>query len=128
MRQFMLLICLICLDCSLPVPVGPSPSPPDAAKDAPDLFYGKTFDCHAAVVTSQWTAAQNSVEACLAKPPVACLASLTEIFDINTVTCVVRELGMEATVMVNGGTATDIQKTVAANANAFITSEQLGYK
>ena len=128
MRWFALLVCLACSGCPLPVPVGPSPATPDASSDVPDLFYGKTFDCHAAMVSTQWPAAQDPVEACLAGPPASCLAGLTETFDIGTVVCMVRELGVEATVMVNGGTATDTQKEIAANAKAFIEAEALGFK
>lgn len=128
-RWLVSLACLaVCSGCPLPVPVGPSPAVPDAAADAPDLFYGKTFDCHSPMVSTQWPAAQDPVEACLLGPPAACLAGLTETFDIGTVACMVRELGVEATVMVNGGTATDTQKEIAANANAFIEAEQLGYR
>jgi hypothetical protein len=130
-RRFAFLACLACLGCPLPGPTpvpGPSPAPADASTDAPDLFYGKIFDCHAAMVSTQWPAAQDPVEACLAGPPASCLAGLTENFDIGTVACMVRELGVEATVMVNGGKATDAQKAVAANADAFITAEQLGYR
>ena len=130
-RWLVLLICLACLGCPLPGPApvpGPSPASADASVDAPDLFYGKTFDCHAAMVSTQWPAVQDPVEACLAGPPASCLAGLTETFDIGTVACMVRELGVEATVMVNGSKATDTQKAIAANAGAFITAEALGFK
>lgn len=117
-----LAICLFCFGCSLPAPT-PVPGPP------PDIFYGQVFDCRAGVVASQRLAAAPLVAACLeSATPTSCLVGLVGNQDIATVACGVRDLGVEATVASNNGTATDEQKTILANANKFVTVEMLGYR
>ncbi len=121
-RRFAFAVCLSCFGCSLPIPT-PVPSPPS------DIFYGQVFDCRADVVASQRLSAAPLVTACLASAtPTSCLVSLVGNQDIATVACGVRDLGVEATVATNNGTATDEQKTILANANKFVAVEMLGYR
>ena len=130
LRFFVLLACIACLGCPQPPVPAPVPGPAPAVHDAstPDMFYGQIFDCHADIVAAQRASALNPVGACLASSSFMCLAGLVDTYDISTVACVVRDLGVEAAFAVNSGTATDVQKTIAVNANQFISSDMLGYK
>lgn len=130
LRFFTVLACLTCMGCPQPpVPV-PVPGPAPAILDAsmPDMFYGQIFDCHADIVAAQRTSALGPVGACLASASFMCLAGLVDTYDISTVACVVRDLGVEVAFAVNAGTATDVQKTIAASASQFISSDMFGYK
>lgn len=130
LRLFTVLACLTCMGCPQPpVPV-PVPGPAPAALDAstPDMFYGQIFDCHSDIVVAQRTSALGPVGDCLASATFACLGALVGTYDISTVACVVRDLGVETAFAVNAGTATDAQKTIAASASQFISSDMLGYK
>ena len=119
-----------------PVP-GPTPPSADAAvadaapSDTPvtfDPFKGKDFDCHLPVVAVQYAEASPKVGACLGSPPLACLAGLLPTYDIDTVACLVRDLGFEANNAVLAGTASGNDGAVAANARIFINSEDLGFQ
>ena len=116
--------------CPYPVPPPvPGPTPPSA--DAPvtsDPFKGKDFDCHLPVVAAQYGVASPKGAACLGSPPLACLAGLLPTYDIDTVACLVRDLGFEANNAVLAGTASGNDSTVAANARVFINSEDLGFQ
>jgi hypothetical protein len=122
-RYLMFIIALLCPGCPQPTPT-PVPGP------TPDIFYGQILDCHADIVASQRTAAAPLVTACLASAtPVSCLASLVNgSLDIATVACGARDLDQSSTAAVNNHTATPEQATIKANADAFITAEQLGFK
>ena len=93
-----------------------------------DPFKGQSFNCHLPIVAVQYTEASPKVEACLASPPLACLSGLLGAYDINTVDCLVRDLGFEANNSVLAGTASGNDGTVAANARIFINTEDLGFK
>jgi hypothetical protein len=119
-----------------PVP-GPTPSSADAATtdaasaDFPvshDPFKGQLFNCHLPVVSAQYEAASPRVGDCLASPPLACLEGLLPAYDINTVACLVRDLGFEATKAVLTGTDAANLNDVADNARTFINAEQLGFR
>ena len=115
-----------------PTPLSADAAVTDAAPaDTPvtsDPFTGKDFDCHLPVVAAQYEEASPKVEACLASPPLACLAGLLTTYDIDTVACLVRDLGAEANSAVLAGTASGNDGTVAANARLFINAEDLGFK
>ena len=68
--------------------------------------------------------------ACLTSAtPTSCLISLVgNPYDIATVACGVRDLDQSSTAAVNNHTATAEQATIKANADAFITTEALGFK
>ena len=118
-----------------PVP-GPTPPSADAAvadaapSDTPvtsDPFKGKDFDCHLPVVAAQYGAALTKVAACLGSPPLACLAGLLPTYDIDTVACLVRDLGFAANnAMLAAGLEADA--TVASTVRTFINSEDLGFR
>ena len=133
--------CMMFSGCPLPVPnpvPGPSPAPADAAAidaapaDVPvifDPFRDQTFNCHLAVVAAQYTEASPKVEDCLATeiPPLACLARLASSYDINTVACLVRDLGFAANnAMLAAGPGADAP--VASAVRTFINSEDLGFR
>ena len=131
--------CMMLPGCPLPVPnpvPGPAPAPADAATldaapaDVPaifDPFKDQTFNCHLAVVAAQYTEASPRVEDCLSAPPLACLARLTVSYDINTVACLVRDLGFAANnAMLAAGPGADAP--VASAVRTFINSEDLGFR
>jgi hypothetical protein len=131
--------CMMFSGCPLPVPnpvPGPSPAPADAAAidaapaDLPaifDPFRDQTFNCHLAVVAAQYAEASPRVEGCLAAPPLACLARLASSYDINTVACLVRDLGFAANnAMLAAGPGADAP--VASTVRTFINSEDLGFR
>ena len=122
-RMFALLACLYCVGC-------PQPSPTPVPGPTPDIIYGQIVDCHADIVASQRTAAAPLIAACLASAtPVSCLVSLVgNPNDISTVACGARDLDQSCTAAVNNHTATTEQTTIKANADSFITAEQLGFK
>ena len=129
-----LFFCMMFSGCH-PVPPpapGPTPTTSDAAvPDAPAVsepFKGRDFDCHLPIVTAQYTEASPKVGACLGSPPLACLAGLLGTYDIDTVACLVRDLGAEANSAALAGTASGNDGTVAANARIFINTEDLGFK
>jgi hypothetical protein len=132
--------CMMFSGCPLPVPnpvPGPTPAPADAAvidaapADVPavfDPFKDQAFDCHLAVVAAQYTEASPKVGDCLTAPPLACLVRLASSYDINTVACLVRDLGFAANNAVLAGTASGNDGTVAMNVRIFINAEDLGFK
>jgi hypothetical protein len=123
LRLILIVVPLACLGCPQPTPT-PVPGP------TPDIFYGQILDCHSDIVASQRTAAAPLVTACLASAtPASCLISLVDgSLDIATVACGARDLDQSSTAAVNNHTATPEQATIKANADAFITAEQLGFK
>jgi hypothetical protein len=135
-----LFLCMLLFGCTLPVPPpvpGPTPTPADAAvidmapADVPaayDPFKARDFNCHLPIVAAQYTEASPKVEACLASPPLACLAGLLGAYDIASVTCLVRDLGAEANSAVLAGTASGNDEAVEANARVFINAEDMGFK
>ena len=124
-----LLAALFLVGCPTPMP---PPVPGPTTFDAPansDIFYGKIFDCHAAIIASQREAAVSPVSTCLASSLNACLIDLVGTsYDIATVACVARDVGTDAIVAVNAGKATETEKKIAANAKVFIETENLGYR
>lgn len=133
--------CMMFSGCPLPVPnpvPGPAPAPADAATidaapaDVPavfDPFKDQTFNCHLTVVAAQYMEASPRVGDCLATeiPPLACLARLTSSYDINTVACLVRDLGFAANnAMLAAGPGADAP--VASAVRTFINSEDLGFR
>ncbi len=126
-RQLLLLAALFLVGCPTPMPPpvpGPTPTPTN-----PDIFYGKIFDCHAAIVALQREAAVSPVSMCLASTLIMCLTDLVGAsYDIATVACVARDLGTDAIVAVNTGKATETEKKIATNAKVFIETESLGYR
>ena len=124
-RYLALVVFLLCPGCPQPPPTPvPGPSP------TPDIFYGQILDCHADVVAAQRTSTAPLVTACLTSAtPTSCLISLVgNPYDIATVACGVRDLDQSSTAAVNNHTATAEQATIKANADAFITTEALGFK
>jgi len=125
MLRLIVLAVLLFPGCALPTPTPvPGPSP------TPDIFYGQILDCHADIVAAQRTSAAPLVTACLASATAtSCLISLVNNpYDIATVACGARDLDQSCTAAVNDGSATPEQATVKANADAFITTEALGFK
>ena len=124
--------------CLHPVP-SPAPGPTPTSADAaavdvpsadvlPDPFKNQDFDCHLPIVAAQYTAASSSVGACLASPPLACLAGLIGAYDINTVACLARDLGFEANNALLAGADAGINNSVADNVRTFINAEHLGFQ
>ena len=131
--------CTMLSGCPLPIPQpvpGPSPAPADAATidaapaDVPvlfDPFKDKTFNCHLPIVADQYAEAKPRVGDCLATPPLTCLVKLTGSYDINTVACLVRDLGFAANnAMLAAGPGADAP--VASTVRSFINSEDLGFR
>jgi hypothetical protein len=131
--------CMMFSGCQLPIPQpvpGPTPAPADAAAldavpaDVPaiyDPFKDQVFNCHLPVVAAQYEGAEPRVEDCLATPPLACLVKLTTAYDINTVACLVRDLGFAANnAMLAAGPGADAP--VASTVRSFINSEDLGFR
>ena len=135
-----LLLVLALSGCPRPIPPpvpGPSPSAADAAAadavsaDSPvshDPFKGQRFNCHLPAVAAQYDKASSKVGDCLVSPPLACLEGLLPSYDIDTVACLVRDLGFEATQAVLAGTDAANLSSVADNARTFINAEQLGFR
>ena len=126
----------------MPASLSPLPSPdplpqpadaavPDAAPaDAPataDPFKGRDFDCHLPVVAAEYTEASPKVEGCLTSPPLACLVGLLSTYDIDTVACLVRDLGFEANNAVLAASP-GADAPVASIVRIFINSEDLGFR
>jgi hypothetical protein len=131
--------CMMFSGCPLPIPSpvpGPTPAQADAAAidaapaDVPvifDPFKDQVFNCHLPIVAAQYAEASPSVEGCLADPPLACLVGLTSTYDINTVACLVRDLGFASNnAMLAAGPGADAP--VAATVRTFINSEDLGFQ
>jgi hypothetical protein len=131
--------CMMFSGCPLPIPSpvpGPTPAPADAAiidaapADAPvifDPFRNQIFNCHLPIVASQYAEASPKVEACLASPPLACLTDLLSAYDIDTVACLVRDLGFAANnAMLAAGPGADAP--VATTVRTFINLENLGFR
>jgi hypothetical protein len=129
-----LFFCMMFSGCHpVPPPIpGPTPTTVDAAvADAPavpDPFKGRDFDCHLPIVAAQYTEASPKVGSCLASPPLACLVGLLDAYDVDTVACLVRDLGFEANNAVLAGTASGNDGTVATNSRLFINAEDLGFQ
>ena len=125
--------------CPHPVPPPvPGPTPPSAdaavADAAPadttvtsDPFKGKDFDCHLPVVAAEYTEASPKVEVCLTSSPLACLVGLLSTYDIDTVACLVRDLGFEANNAVLAASP-GADAPVASIVRIFINSEDLGFR
>jgi hypothetical protein len=123
--------CMTFSGCPFPPPV---PGPPPASADSsvldvpPDPFRGRNFNCHLPIVASQYMEASSKVKGCLDSPPLACLTGLLGSYAIDTVACLVRDLGFGANNAVLAGTATGNDGTIATNSRVFINAEDLGFQ
>jgi hypothetical protein len=112
----------------------PIPEPRPTVLDAGpgDLFTGKVFNCHLEIVAVERSSAAMDVRRCLlgqgtTNPP-ACLVTQATLYKPDTVACVARDLGADASSALNAGTATLDDKTLSATVREWIRSEGMGYR
>jgi hypothetical protein len=112
------------LGCATPTPVPDPPGPTPA-----DVFAGAIVDCSAPEVVGEFAPAEPAVRACLVgEATSACLVEASASYRVDTIACVVRELGIEANMAVLGGRVGVDDSTVDAAARRWIDQEHLGYR
>jgi len=113
----------ISLACGTPTPVPDPPGP------TPDAFTGAVVDCSLLEVVSESPGAESAVRACIVGETVAsCLVELTRQYRVDTIACVVRDLGdLENRRALSGNVGSD-STTIDNAARAWIQAERLGYR
>ena len=128
MRRIVALAALLIFACAAPQP---TPTPPVGPAD---LFTGKIFNCHLAVVAVERGSAVVDVKRCLlgndtANPqPAACLVAQAGQYAADTVACVARDLGASANAAVLAGSTDPTDSQVANAARDWIRAEGLGLR
>lgn len=106
--------------CATPGPVPPLPD---------DVFAGAVVDCETPEVQYQGPAAWTPARDCmLSTATSACLAELANRYRVDTLACVVRDLGTMANSRVLAGHAVNGNTEIDNAARAFIRDHRIGYR
>ena len=121
MTRLLVIVALLVACGTGPTPV-PGPTPADP-------FAGAIVDCAAPEPAGEAPQAESAVRACLVGEAVApCLVAASSSYRVDTIACVVRELGDGENRRVLSGNLGPDSTTIDNAARAWIQAERLGYR
>jgi len=128
MKRALFWVAVLFAACHISCGTGPTPVP-DPPGPTPDAFTGAVVDCSLPEVVGESPQAESSVRGCLVGETVAsCLVDLTGQHRVDTIACVVRDLGdIENRRVLSGHVGAD-STAIDNAARAWIQAERLGYR
>ena len=110
--------------------IGCGTNPPTPDPPAPtDVFAGAIVDCSAPEVAGESPQSEPAVRACLVGEAVApCLVELAGRHRVDTIACVVRDLGWDENKRVLSGQLGPDSTTIDNAARSWIRERKVGYR